>query len=284
MNSLSYSIEAQNILNFFYDTDYIVYVEGKDDIPFWENMFCKFTSLRVEIQDVGSCTALNKYIDRIKSGELSTVIVACDSDFTLFEKNNSHPKIIKTFGHSIENSLISEQTITKVIKSLGRIPNKNVPKDEISNWLKHIDSSTCQLTMLEIFNYVNKCGLSILGDNCSKLTTSRTSPTLCPEKIDSFLGSFRIRIDNDFEVKTNRILNSKNMRLFNFLRGHFLFSATLKFISSEVKKYDGKISLSKDALFTALLLAFETSLNSSHNEFHYYGSCFEQIESFNKCA
>ncbi|MFQ2052643.1 DUF4435 domain-containing protein [Aeromonas veronii] len=284
MNSLSYSISAQNILNLFYNTDYIVYVEGKDDIPFWENMFCKFTSLRVEIQDVGSCTALNKYIDRIKSGELSTVIVACDSDFTLFEKNTPHPKIIKTFGHSIENSLISEQTITKVIKSLGRIPNKLVPKDDISNWLKHIDSSTCQLTMFEIFNHVNKCGLNILGDNCSKLTTSRTSPTLCQEKIDSLLGSFSITIDNEFEVKTNRILNSRNMRLFNFLRGHFLFSATLKFISSEVKKYDGKISLSKDALFTALLLAYETSLNSSHNEFQYYNLCFKQIENVNKCA
>ncbi|BEE18489.1 hypothetical protein VAWG006_27420 [Aeromonas enteropelogenes] len=163
MNSLSYSMEAQNILNLFYNTNYVVYVEGKDDIPFWENLFCKFTTLMVEIQDVGSCNELNKYIDRIISGELSSVIVACDSDFTLFEQYKSHPKIIRTFGHSIENTLISEQTITKVIQSLGRIPNKNVPKEDILNWLNHIDSSTYKLTMLEIFNYVNKCGLSILG-------------------------------------------------------------------------------------------------------------------------
>lgn len=287
MNSLSYSIAAQNVLNLFYDTDYIVYVEGKDDIPFWENMFYKFTNLKIEIQDVGSCTALEKYINGVLSGELNAVIVACDSDFTFFEQNKTHPKIIRTFGHSIENTLISEQSITKVIKSIGRMSNKNIPKDEILDWLRHIDSSTNKLTMLEIFNYINKCGLSILGDNCSKLTKSKSSPILCPEKIDVLLCSLNINIDDDFETKMNHILHSNNMRAFNFLRGHFLFSATLKFISSVVKKYDGKISLSNDALYTALLLACETGFNASHNEFQYYRSCFERIEPIepiNRCA
>ncbi|EGA69570.1 hypothetical protein VISI1226_13648 [Vibrio sinaloensis DSM 21326] len=37
-----YSAEAENIINEFHSVDVMVYVEGVDDIPFWDFIFEKF--------------------------------------------------------------------------------------------------------------------------------------------------------------------------------------------------------------------------------------------------
>lgn len=47
MPSLDYSLEALNLLNAFHQVDKVVYVEGQDDVPFWEFLFKKFTNLNI---------------------------------------------------------------------------------------------------------------------------------------------------------------------------------------------------------------------------------------------
>lgn len=49
MPSLDYSLEALNLLNAFHQVDKVVYVEGQDDVPFWEFLFKKFTNLNIYI-------------------------------------------------------------------------------------------------------------------------------------------------------------------------------------------------------------------------------------------
>ncbi len=39
MDEFHYSSEAENILNRFYQAEIMVYVEGDDDICFWETYF-----------------------------------------------------------------------------------------------------------------------------------------------------------------------------------------------------------------------------------------------------
>ncbi|RLM02058.1 hypothetical protein BIY27_26050 [Gibbsiella quercinecans] len=84
MADLSYSNEAFNVLNLFYQKDYMVYVEGRDDVCFWEMIFNKTSNIKVEIQDVGVCEELIPYIEKIYNGEIEA-IVACDMDLKYFD-------------------------------------------------------------------------------------------------------------------------------------------------------------------------------------------------------
>ncbi|MBF4307409.1 DUF4435 domain-containing protein, partial [Vibrio anguillarum] len=126
--------EANNIVHLFYGADVMVYVEGEDDVPFWEVIFNCLVEYRVEIQEVGGSKELAKYIDELELGKLQGII-ACDSDFEILKGSLCNPNIIRTYGYAIENSLICPSTILKVIKSVGKIPTKNMPIKELEIWL-----------------------------------------------------------------------------------------------------------------------------------------------------
>lgn len=65
MPSLDYSLEALNLLNAFHQVDKVVYVEGQDDVPFWEFLFKKFTNLNIYIEDVGK-RAFNPILRKLR--------------------------------------------------------------------------------------------------------------------------------------------------------------------------------------------------------------------------
>ncbi len=65
MAKLEYSVGAKNVLTRFYRVDKMLYVEGDDDVPFWEFMFEKFADFNVEVQEVGGKEELRKYVKLI---------------------------------------------------------------------------------------------------------------------------------------------------------------------------------------------------------------------------
>lgn len=130
MDDFYYSEDANDIMNLFYGVDVMVYVEGEDDVPFWEFIFNKLVKYSVEVQEVGGSNELSKYIGDLDSGKLKGII-ACDSDFEVLKSNLSSSNVIRTYGYSIENSLICKSTILKVIKSIGKISIKNSPDQKL---------------------------------------------------------------------------------------------------------------------------------------------------------
>lgn len=56
-NSLPYSDDALSIRHAFFNKQFVIYVEGVDDIPFWDACFSKFLPSSLEkgfiIEDVG---------------------------------------------------------------------------------------------------------------------------------------------------------------------------------------------------------------------------------------
>ncbi|EFH7276721.1 DUF4435 domain-containing protein, partial [Escherichia coli] len=134
MDDFHYSSEAENVLSLFYQAEVMVYVEGDDDICFWETIFNKSSSLKVEVQDVGGCEELKKFITRLLEEDLQ-VIVACDSDLTCFkEQQMSDSRIIRTPGYSIENTFICLDGVYKAIKTLGKIPKKIMDTIDLEAW------------------------------------------------------------------------------------------------------------------------------------------------------
>lgn len=256
----------------------MVYVEGKDDIPFWEYLFSRFYKRKVEIQDVGCSTALIEYMDNIISNKLDA-IVACDSDFNAFNTKYKHDKIVRTYGYSIENSLICKQTITKVIKSLAKIPTRKIPLDAINAWFDHFDNATKKLILCDMYNHFKELGVCVTGDNCSRFFKSSKSAELCINKIDTHIEKFGFDIDDEFITSIQATLTAHGREIHHYIRGHFLFSAIAKFVAIVVRIYENKASISNDALFASLILAFESTLTEEHPQFKYYESAISNISS-----
>jgi len=126
MVEFDHSIDAKNVLNKFYRVEKIVYVEGDDDVAFWEYLFERFFSLSVEIEAVGGKVELKRISELIHSNE-AEYIVAMDSDYDDFSGFDYHPNILRTYGYSIENTMVSRESICKILKTIARLPNKEVP-------------------------------------------------------------------------------------------------------------------------------------------------------------
>lgn len=274
MDDFYHSEDANNIKHLFYRADVMVYVEGKDDVPFWEFIFDCLAEYKVKVEEVGGSKALEKYINDLELGKLQCII-ACDSDFEIIKGRTSNSNIIRTFGYSIENSIICPSTILKVIRSVGKISSKNTPAQELSTWLNCFTQIMNNLVIYDIHNELNGLGISVVGDNCSRFFKSQKSYEVCEAKVNNFIANI------GFSVCQNEMENIKNLigeiprDLSDFIRGHFLFSAVSKFISVSIKQINSKASISNDALFGLLTLAFEKNFNTEHKHYNYYDNAIK---------
>lgn len=277
MADLSYSNDAENVLNKFYGVDTIVYVEGIDDIPFWEFMFNQFTDYSVEINDMGGVPEVEKYITKIEVGEINAV-VACDADFSYTCEFSEHPNVLRSYGYSIENSMICHKTLKKVIRSIGRVPMRNIDDDNISHWFEVLADSTKDLVIQDIANHIMDEGKSVAGDNCTRFMKSPKSSEICPRKIEQHLADIDLNMSKRLENKIIRSIAASDRTEADFLRGHLLFSASLKYVISEIKKFGKKVAISNDSFFGALFIAFEAVFNSTHSHYNYYKNIVSEVE------
>lgn len=270
MSDLFYSSEAEDVMNLFYQVDYMLYVEGPDDVCFWEIIFQKVSNISVQVQDVGGSNELKPYIERIMNNELDAII-ACDSDFTKFDDSNIvHPRIVRTYGYSIENTFVNERTIHKVVKNLGRFNAKNAAVYDFKKWFDNANEKTQRLVLLDIFNYLHKKGVSVVGDNAERFMKSKKSSELCDEKIQSYIDTLMDKLEgyNEDEIISRITLLGIDSSL--WLRGHFLFSVLFKCVVTALNQSGKKVSMSAEAFYTSLITAFEMTFNNTQPDFEYY--------------
>ncbi|WP_099064391.1 DUF4435 domain-containing protein [Serratia sp. BW106] len=270
VENFGWSDEAENVISMFYNADIMVYVEGIDDIGFWEIIFRKNGRLNVEIQDVGGCDALIPYMEKIASGQINA-IVARDTDLNFFSSSiTSHTNIIYTRGYSIENCILDEKVISRVLKNIGKYSAKEIQDIDINSWLGEFYDNVENLISLDIYNHVNLRGQSVVGDSCERFMRSKSSCHTSIEKINAYIQD----LPDDFKEQGLAIkerLQFPNETTINcWLRGHFLFSASLRFITNYLSKDERKKSISKDSFYANILTAFELYFTEKHDDYEYY--------------
>ena len=269
MSDLVYSDEAINVLGKFHQTDTMLFVEGDEDIPFWEALFYNFTDISVKVESVGGKPILEKYAQSIVANRLN-IIVALDRDYSYFDQIIMHPNILYTYGYSIENSIVTINSIKKTIQSLGRISQRMVDKDEISKWLNELGIKIEPILMHDICNYVNKYGCKVAGNNCARFMKSRTSYNICDAKVSGFINSLSFSITSKERTKYNKVIRNIGLSVLEAIRGHFLVTAVHKFVDSYLKELSVKASISNESLFAAMILSFENTFNKEHPHYVYY--------------
>ncbi|MDV8158144.1 DUF4435 domain-containing protein [Acinetobacter bereziniae] len=268
MSNLEYSIDAYNVLDEFYEVDKILYVEGEDDQIFWSILFDKFYAGDIKIIEVDGLENLKPYISKVENNELTNAYVACDQDYNFFTNKVWHKNVICTYGHSIENSLISPNTILDVVRGLSKSNQKKRILYEYNQWIIKFCQEVEDLIFCDIHNEQNKLGFSILGDNCDRFFVSKKY-TISQEKISSHLVNF---FDYSEIMNIKRFIQKHDFLTINFIRGHFLFSAVMKFVTifaSELS--EKKKNIAKDAFFSNIVISFEKNI-ITHEHKDYYES------------
>lgn len=278
MSRLEYSDAALNALNRFYRVDVVVLVEGSEDIPFWNHMFSKFSCKKTHVRSVGGKPKLKKYCDKIIAGDIE-VIVAQDRDYAFVDDVQDNTRILNTYGYSIENTLISGETLSKVVLSLSHSdgPEAN-QSEECEEWLSRFCSDFEVLIYMDIENQRNSTGCLVLGENCARFMLSIDPTTVCSRTVRNHIYNVSVELNEDMLNEINTIVERSGLNLKDVIRGHFLFSGVQKYVVATVSKLRKKISLSNDALFSSLFLAFQASFGERHPEYAHYAQQIGKID------
>lgn len=249
MDSLEYSNEALSAKGLFYNKEITVYVEGKDDPLFWDNLF-QIAAINAHIEEVGGKLELKKYFDKIIS-ENADFYVASDNDNSEFMLDTiEHPRVIRTYGYSIENSMYYNAIpIEKTVSNFCR--KKLDISEDFNNWITNFSGKVYELIVLDIANNRFGKGISIFGDNCYRFLPSNKSYVICENKIQQFIESVKEYFSNEEINEVKELINQSEKELWFMIKGHFITHALINLIKHTVKLYSGDSkSMTPDFLYS----------------------------------
>ncbi|GAB6147277.1 DUF4435 domain-containing protein [Desulfocicer niacini] len=251
MSNFEYSNEALDILNLFYNKDVVIYVEGDDDILFWDN-YLALLDFSAQIKDVGGKENLEPYIQSILEDNVK-IIVAVDSDYSdITETKYNHPLIVYTYGYSIENTLYCKSNINRTICKY--LKEKNDYDEEVAFWIETFETQALPLLKYDLANIKFDKSVSIMGDNCSRFLTTRKSHDLSSEKIQEYIETYNALFTEEELKWVEENISNYDKKPYYLIRGHFITNALINFIKNIVRKKKKKnIAISYDALYSAMI-------------------------------
>lgn len=251
-NRLVHSNSAISVTHEFYNKKFMVYVEGPDDVPFWDEVFNSIIPQKdFELKDVGGKENFPDYINGIKLGEIKNVIIACDKDYTNYMDVDpyNHPLIVTSYGYSIENSMFCPYRTANYIKVLARNRKDYLP--DVNAWYIEFCDIACKLLPYDIMNYIKSdIGVTCFGDNCCRFLTSKNSPMIDDEKITDYINSIKSNF-NEFDLDIVKDNISKDRREYRYIiKGHFITNGIINLIKKKVyEDTNQKPTLSYDAIY-----------------------------------
>ena len=278
MADLEYSNEALEVKGLFYNKTITVYVEGKDDPLFWENLF-SLAEIEAHIEDVGGSKELEKYYDKIVS-ENADFFIAMDNDNSEFMIDQmNHNNIIRSYGYSIENSMYFHKTpIETTISNFCR--KKLDISTEFNNWLDDFSNNVYDLIIYDIANNRYKKGISIFGDNCHRFLKSQKSFKICTTKTSLFINSIKHHFTAKEISDVKKLVNQSEKELWFLIKGHFITHSLINLIRHTVRKNKGSsVSMTSDFLYSMTIDCRENWNNRIDIK-----SVVERIKQINKSA
>ena len=249
MADLEYSKEAREVKGLFYNKEFTVYVEGKDDPLFWSNVF-DLAEIEAHIEDVGGKNELEKYYNQIVNDN-AEFLIATDNDNSEFLNDTvNHPNIIRSYGYSIENSMYYfKQPIENTISNFCR--KRLDISNEFEDWLDAFSANVYDLIIYDIANNRFGKGVSIFGDNCYKFLKGQKSHEICSTRTTEFIDSVKESFTEAEINEVKELVNQSEKELWFLIKGHFITHALINLIKYTVKRNVGSYpSMTPDFLYS----------------------------------
>jgi hypothetical protein len=271
MAGLEYSDEALNVRAAFFGQNRMLYVEGDDDVIFWESILSAFGKDGYKVESVGGVEELKKKIVKIANRDIDSA-AARDSDFNKLDLNYvAVPDVVVTYGHSIENTLITSPGLVHLARVYGRVPVGTISEVDFDDWMEGLESSFEDLIFYDAANQINGLGESVLSDNCTRFMTSQKSCTPC----DARIGAEVVRHADNLNLHahmaaTKAVFAATGNRALDFMRGHFLATAAMKKVNRVLAGNGASKSVNNDSFTSSLMLGFGSVFNNLHPHYEYY--------------
>ncbi len=248
MSTINYSVEALNVLSFFHSSNFSVFVEGDDDEEFWSQIFDLSEISSYHIESVGGKDQLREKVDKIVS-ENAQIIVATDRDYSDYvETEEQCNRLLRTYGHSIENILYCKASLSRIITKLSR--KRRDISDVIDAWELDFMTKSTELLKYDIANIKYSKSLTVLGDNCCRFLSNKTSPYLCDKKITSHIDSIKGNFDNNEIETVSKMIEADQRNIWHIIKGHFITHTSINLVKSITRKISGKsVTLSSDSFY-----------------------------------
>lgn len=264
MNEFGWSANAINVLNKFHEVEFMVFVEGQDDVPFWDIVISHFTIKKFQVKSAGDKSTLKKYLR--ERSLYSNYLIAMDSDYDQLNGELSNQEVMLTYGYSIENTLITPSVIQDLIATHSRIQKSNVEIDSVKKWIDDFEVVIEALLAADILNREQKItDRQIIPDNAARFYEGNA---LFPQthKINTYLMQRGFDLD---ELSCRERL--QHFTIFEITKGHFVFSAVFNFIKKQVDSYrERSIPISTESFYSFCISSFKNSFNHNHPHFSYY--------------
>lgn len=234
--TLKHTPMGLSVMNQFYDSDCIIYLEGQEDKVFWEHFF-DFLEIKakVKFKKAGDSSTIDKYIEDIVNKN-AKIIVFRDMDYMHFTGcKHKHKRIVYSFGHSLENTLFSVENISKYISLLRRVPNRY--KSSTETWFNLIASDLSVLQILEIASLHYNKGIEVLGDSSYRFLNSYPDNHLVnPTTVLLHRSTIEAYFTNSELKHAQSLYNKKRGKRYRYIRGHFLEGIITNYINNSSEK------------------------------------------------
>ncbi|MFJ7106630.1 DUF4435 domain-containing protein [Pseudomonas sp. NPDC098740] len=273
MAVLDYSDAALNVRAAFFGASRMLYVEGEDDVIFWESILRAFQKSGFKVESVDGVEELKKKIKKIEARQIDSV-AARDSDFTRLDPAYKVVQdVMVTYGHSIENSLVTSMALFQLAKIYGRIPDGKISEADFDEWLDDLENSFVDLIFYDAANQINEMGVGVLSDNCTRFMTSQQSCSPCTKKIEAAVVKHAADVplqNNMLTVKA--VFGKTRYRALDFMRGHFLATAAMKRVNRLVARNGASKTVNNDSFTSSLMMGFSNVFNHHHPHYEHYAS------------
>lgn len=273
MAALEYSDAALNVRAAFFGASKMLYVEGEDDVIFWEAVLRTFGKSGFKVEAVGGIEELKKKIGKIEARQIDSA-AAKDSDFSRLEPTaKAVANVIVTYAHSIENTLITPSSLYELAKIYGRIPDGVISEADFDVWLSDLELSFEDLVFYDAANQINELGVSVLSDNCTRFMLNQQSCAPSAQKISAaVLQHSQNAALHQGMLDLKVLFAGSGSRAVDFMRGHFLASAAMKKVNRLLSGNGASKAVNNDSFTSSLMMGFGNVFNSRHPHYEHYST------------
>ena len=276
MNTPSWGDDALSIKHRFFNKKFMVYVEGKEDVPFWVHRFSLLNFDQFEIQPVSQeekssgsgQKELRKLMHQITRGEIKNTIIASDKDYGDFLVNCiiRDKRIVYTPGYSFENSIYCIEGLNAFLRL--RLCNNSINETKfLYEWFDSELKKLIPIIALDILNEKYKKGIEILpnGKFLFVLKNDGKSHLVDENKVDSVFQNHIVFFEQDEVNELMEKLKKKDLKY--IIRGHALSDIVRNVLKHCIAKYSGNKGISNNEIFEHFVQRCQMRCNCDETQY-----------------
>lgn len=214
----------------------LVWVEGPDDIPFYQQIIRRYAC---RVESAGGKDECQKLAKALVEKDYPYVVVM-DGHYDILERTRSnHRRVVILQRHSSENYLFEKEPVEQICRNYARVGSgEELVGNAFEELLEYIAAQLLELTILDVAH--------CRADTEFQALPNRIEPLLEPQKEMTFLCSqiqrccteCRISIgqENINEAEALVVKFLKRRRFVDLLPGHLSFGILRRLIINAVKR------------------------------------------------